>query len=210
MSSGPGAWIRAKGPSGHRRSRRKINYVTKTITSNASIAGPVDWTSLGPSELVGDLEQTHHAYLRDALPHLAELLGRVTEEHGDRHPELHDVCATFNELREELQAHLLKEEQVLFPMIREMYESTDVLNSRCGSLQVPLGVMSGEHETTVELLERLRTQTSVYSPPRDCCASYVALYVGMAELEADTHLHIHKEDNVLFAAVLAEELRRKF
>ena len=29
-----------------------------------------------------------------------------------------------------------------------------------------------------------------------------ALYEGLAALEADTHLHIHKENNVLFPAVL--------
>ena len=30
-----------------------------------------------------------------------------------------------------------------------------------------------------------------------------------AELEADTHLHIHKENDQLFPAVVAEELRSK-
>ena len=41
--------------------------------------------------------------------------------------------------------------------------------------------------------------------PDDGCASYQALYTGLAELEADTHLHVHKENNVLFPAVLETE-----
>lgn len=39
-------------------------------------------------------------------------------------------------------------------------------------------------------------------------ASYEALYAGLAELETDTHLHIHKGNKVLFPAAIAEEVRR--
>ena len=37
------------------------------------------------------------------------------------------------------------------------------------------------------------------------CASYRAPYLGLPELEADTHQHVNKESNVLFPAVLAAE-----
>jgi len=33
------------------------------------------------------------------------------------------------------------------------------------------------------------------------------LYRGLAELEADTHLHVHKENNVLFP--LVEQIERR-
>ena len=39
---------------------------------------------------------------------------------------------------------------------------------------------------------------SDYVVPADGCASYTALFPGLEELEADTHLHVHKENNVLF------------
>lgn len=35
--------------------------------------------------------------------------------------------------------------------------------------------------------------------------SYTALYAGLAEVEADTHLHVHKENNLLFPAALEAE-----
>ena len=40
--------------------------------------------------------------------------------------------------------------------------------------------------------------------PDDGCASYEALYRRLEHLEEDTHVHIHKENNMLFpmAAVL--------
>jgi len=167
-----------------------------------------DWVSLDPPGLVDHLEQTHHVYLGEALPHLAALFTHVIEAHGERHPELHDVHATFGELRRDIEPHLLKEEQVLFPMIRELFESRGAPTFYCGSLQNPIGVMCLEHDKVGELLARLRAQTAAYVTPGDVCARYGALYAALAELEADTHLHIHKENNVLFPAVAAEELRQ--
>jgi regulator of cell morphogenesis and NO signaling len=65
--------------------------------------------------------------------------------------------------------------------------------------------MLREHDIAGDLLARLRTLTGGYAAPEDGCGSYRALYDGLAELEADTHLHVHKENNVLFPAVLALE-----
>ena len=61
--------------------------------------------------------------------------------------------------------------------------------------------MADEHETVGALLEELRRVTSGYSVPQDGCASYAACYRALADLEADTHLHVHKENNLLFPAV---------
>ena len=57
------------------------------------------------------------------------------------------------------------------------------------------------HDRAGELLARLRELTGGYRAPDDGCASYPAQYEGLAELEADTHLHVHKENNVLFPMV---------
>ena len=54
----------------------------------------------------------------------------------------------------------------------------------------------------------LRRLTDGYTPPADGCASYVACFAAMAELEEDTHLHIHKENNVLFPLVFRLEAER--
>jgi len=93
-------------------------------------------------------------------------------------------------------------------MIRQLAESEATPDFHCGSLQNPIGVMLFEHDRAGELLRQLRSLTSGYVPPADGCASYTALYAGLAELEADTHMHIHKENSVLFPAVIAEEQRR--
>ncbi len=172
-------------------------------------APDVDWASMGPAELVDHLEATHHAYLHTELPRLAALVDKVVGAHGTRHPELLDVAAHYAELRAELVPHLAKEEQVLFPMIRELEASETAPDFHCGSLQNPISVMLHEHDRAGELLASLRTITDGYEAPADGCASYRALYDGLAELESDTHLHVHKENNLLFPAVLVLEAEHR-
>ena len=65
----------------------------------------------------------------------------------------------------------------------------------------PISVMLREHDAVGVLLAQLRRLTDDYTPPADACASYTACFAGLATLEDDTHLHIHKENNVLFPLV---------
>ena len=178
-----------------------LNRVSETEPE----AGSEGWTSMSPTELVDHLEATHHAYLREALPRAAVLADKVASVHAERHPELAVVSGLVAELRAELEPHLLKEERILLPMIRELGAATQTPQFHCGSLANPIRVMAFEHDTAGDLLARLRAATSGYAVPDDGCASYQALYVTLAELEADTHLHVHKENNVLFPAVLDAE-----
>jgi regulator of cell morphogenesis and NO signaling len=163
------------------------------------------WATMGPAPLVDHLEATHHAYLHTDLPRLGALVKKVAAVHGARHPELQAVEATYGELRADLEPHLLKEELVLFPMVRQLAAGSA---GPCGSAQNPISVMLAEHDRVGEILEQLRRLTNGYSVPADGCASFRALYEGLAELETDTHLHVHKENNVLFPAVLALEVRQ--
>jgi regulator of cell morphogenesis and NO signaling len=166
-----------------------------------------DWASIGPVELVNHLEAVHHAYLHTELPRLDALADKVTGVHGDRHPELHEVRTTYRALQADLEPHLMKEERALFPMIQELATASTPPAFHCGSLQNPISVMMTEHDRAGELLSTLRAQTNGYRTPADGCASYRAFYEGLAELETDTHLHVHKENNVLFPAVVALEQR---
>lgn len=178
--------------------------VLEAIAATGATGAP-DWAELGPAALVDHLESTHHAFLHAELPRLDALSAKVLSVHGGRHPELADVRRTFEALRDDLEPHLAKEEQILFPMIRQLAAAAESPEFHCGSLQSPIRVMELEHDRAGDLLLALRTITGGYEPPADGCASYQALYAGLAELEADTHLHVHKENNLLFPAVAALE-----
>jgi regulator of cell morphogenesis and NO signaling len=165
-----------------------------------------DWTSMDVIALVDHVVVTHHVYLWNELPRLSALIAKVTLAHGMKHPELREVAAVYDELRSDLEPHLLKEERVLFPMIRELATGSAPPAFHCGSVRNPISVMLTEHDRAGDLLARMRSLTQGYAPPADGCASFEACYRGLAELEADTHLHIHKENNLLFPMVVELEV----
>lgn len=181
--------------------------VAKLDQTPAAPRGDSDWSQLDMAELVDHVESTHHVYLAGAFARLDALAEKVAGVHGERHPELADVHATYRALRADLEPHLMKEEQILFPMIRELATATRSPSFHCGTLSNPISVMTSEHDRAGELLARLRALTDGYLVPADGCASYQLLYSGLAELEADTHLHVHKENNLLFPAAVEAERR---
>lgn len=181
--------------------------VARDLAATAVGSSAEPWSGMGPAELVDHIEATHHAYLHAELPRIEALLDKVQGVHGERHPELAFVQASFDELALELDPHLAREERILFPMIRQLFADADADGARIAvpdraAVAGPIRVMLVEHDRAGELLERLRGLTTGYRPPDDACASYTALYAALQELEADTHLHVHKENNVLFPAVL--------
>ena len=173
-----------------------------TVTATAE---PSEWTTMPADVLVDHIEATHHRYLWDELPRVAKLVDKIVMVHGERHPELVETALCFSQVQADLEPHLAKEERVLFPMIREFAASAGAPSFHCGSLHNPISVMLSEHDAVGDLLAKLRRLTNDYTPPSDGCATYAACFAAMAEIEADTHLHIHKESNVLFPLVLRLE-----
>lgn len=156
-----------------------------------------EWAGLDAVGLAAHLETTHHRFLWDELPRLAALAEKVHSVHGERHPELAQVVASFTELRTDLEVHLTKEERVLFPLIRRL-ASGDSVAGHCGTIRNPIGVMWQEHDRAGDLLADLRRSTDGYRVPDDGCASYRLLYEGLEHLEHDLHTHIMKENSHLF------------
>jgi regulator of cell morphogenesis and NO signaling len=103
---------------------------------------------------------------------------------------------------------MMKEERVLFPLVKQLEEARAPFPIHCGTVENPIRVMVHEHETVGLALQQMRELTDKYQAPADGCASFEALYDGLARLETDLHRHIHKENNILFprAAVLEAAL----
>jgi regulator of cell morphogenesis and NO signaling len=182
-----------------------------TVTELSQVGRPsksAKWTTMAADVLVDHLEVTHHRYLWAELPRVTALMDKIVSVHSTRHPELVEIASCFAQMRAELEPHMIKEERVLFPMVRELATSTGMPTFHCGSLRNPIAVMLSEHDAVGDLLAGLRRLTQGYTPPSDGCASYVACFSAMEGIEADTHLHIHKENNVLFPLVVRLEAER--
>lgn len=154
--------------------------------------------NLTMTELADDIERTHHAYLREELPRLGDLVKKVSAVHGQAHPWLTGLTSVYAELVAELEPHMLKEEQILFPMIRELDQAATAPSFHCGSVGNPIRMMEMEHQNAGAALDRIREMTTDYEIPEGACNSFRAMLSGLEHLEADLHLHIHKENEILF------------
>lgn len=177
-------------------------------TVTASSDAPVDWTTRPLTELADHIEQTHHAYLRRELPRLGQMVRKVAAVHGECHPWMLEVDGVFAGLAGELDSHMMKEEQVLFPLIRAMERDGAAGDSGCGQgIGNPVAVMEHEHDDAGRALERMRELSSDYTPPAEACNTFRAVLDGLRELEQDMHQHVHKENNILFPRAM--ELERQ-
>ncbi|MGD9719918.1 MAG: iron-sulfur cluster repair di-iron protein [Pirellulales bacterium] len=163
----------------------------------------VDWTEESLTRLADHIVARHHAYLRDMLPGLGNLMEDILAKHPIAYPSLAALRDVYVAMWDELCSHMMKEEVVLFPYIRSM-ETADrsgVLCTNefpCGSVLAPIHVMREEHREAADALKRMRELAGGFRPPRDACNSYRVLMAGLREMEEDLHLHIHKENNILF------------
>jgi regulator of cell morphogenesis and NO signaling len=157
-----------------------------------------DWTRASLADLIDHIVTTHHSYMRRALRRLETLAAKVGIEHWQQHPELLRLYDMIDRLCEELTVHMSKEEMILFPMIERLEAGEPVAGMFAGGLEGPIEVIEHEHARCAAMLSELRRITKNYAPPADACASYRALFTGLAALEADLHQHVHKENNILF------------
>ncbi len=170
--------------------------------SRADVNSEPDWTKATMSALVDNILNQHHEYLRNALPHLGEMAEKVYNVHGESHPELLNVLQTFAGIFQELDSHMYKEENILFPAIKRLEQGT-MPPAAAAQLFGPVSVMEAEHAAVGAELEKLRNLTNNYTPPDGACNTYRGLFAGLEELERDLHWHIHKENNILFPRALA-------
>jgi regulator of cell morphogenesis and NO signaling len=159
--------------------------------------------------LIERIESTHHAYIRSASPTIGNYLARLRDVHGARHPELHRVAALFDQLSVDLAQHLLKEEQVLFPYVRDLVDHAaqpcGVLQSPFGTVENPIRMMEREHREAADELRIIRELTNSYAAPADGCTMYIVCMLELARFERDLHRHVHLENNVLFPRAIELE-----
>jgi regulator of cell morphogenesis and NO signaling len=156
---------------------------------------PKRWDEADLDALIDHILVTYHRPLAEELPRLALMALKVFKVHGQRQPKmLGDILSTFLGLKAELESHMMKEEKILFPMIRQRQGS---------STAAPVAVMKHEHESAGQALERLRELTNGYQVPEGACNTWRALWHGLADLEESMHVHIHLENNILFPRALA-------
>ncbi|WP_407668444.1 iron-sulfur cluster repair di-iron protein [Ornithinibacillus halophilus] len=155
-----------------------------------------DWDAIPASQLIDHIVHTHHAYLNDELAPLGQFVTKIFRVHGAKHPHLKELHRIYHELKLELEEHTIKEDEEVFPLIKE-YE-LNPSEALLEKIRIANGGLEDEHDVAGDLLKRIRVITNDFTPPVEACNSYRITYARLADLESDTFQHIHLENNVLF------------
>lgn len=154
----------------------------------------VRWDEEPIPALIEHIVRTFHEPHREELPRLVAMAKKVNNVHGHRNPDaLAGIEHTIMALRAELEQHMMKEEQILFPMIA---------SGQGAMAGGPISVMEQEHVEAGEMLRRLRELTDDYTLPEDACNTWRALWAGLEDFERAVHEHIHLENNILHKRAL--------
>lgn len=151
------------------------------------------WDDAPLTELIEHLLTRFHEPHRAELPRLIELAHKVERVHGEKPSCPRGLAEFLEHSLVELEQHMQKEEEVLFPLIRA---------GRGRMAVMPVQVMEQEHNDHGARLAQMRKLAHDYEPPEEACGSWRALYLGLAELERDLMQHIHLENNALFPRAL--------
>jgi regulator of cell morphogenesis and NO signaling len=160
-------------------------------------------------ELATHIINKHHKFTRQEIGRFNTLVEKVYAAHSDNHPELARMKVLVGELSADLEPHMMKEEQILFPYITRMEAAARqhlaIPPSPFGTVGNPIRMMMMEHDRAGEIFKEIRAISSNYTVPADGCLSYQTLYGALAELEKDLHQHIHLENNILFPRAVEME-----
>lgn len=153
------------------------------------------WESQSSSQLVDHIISHYHESLRRDMPALIDAARRVERVHAAKPAVPAGLAEELVEFWTEMQQHMMKEERVLFPMLRT--------GLRGAQVYMPVRVMEHEHDEHAVHLARIRELTGDLQLPEHACATWTALYDGLIQIEAELMEHIHLENNVLFRRALA-------
>jgi regulator of cell morphogenesis and NO signaling len=176
---------------------KELNEVFTKTDQHAALLNYITLT-----QLCDYIIAVHHAYVRQSGEQIFSYLEKIAAKHGGRHPELLKILNLFTQIKDEMKEHMFKEENVLFPRIKELekhsLENSPLALPASGYIEAPISVMEHEHDSAGNMLDEIRELTNNYTPPADACTTYRVAFASLQAFEADLHQHVHLENNILF------------
>lgn len=196
--------------------KAKVDYQIlkeELLMMNVPVKKRNDFKKWSLDFLIDHIVNVHHSYIIENIPLVIAYASRVVQVHSKDFPELIQIQRLFSELTIDLSGHLKKEENIVFPYIKEVVEATNngdaTLKSQFESLEDPIKIMEEDHEEAGVIFKRIAKLSNKFTPPAGACNTYKAFYAKLEEFEQDLHTHVHLENNILFpkALNLEKELR---
>ena len=186
-----------------------VNDVINSLTGLDSNEESKNANYWEPDFLIDYIINNHHQYVRRMIPVISLHFDKVASVHGANHPETKQIADLFLAVRQELESHMMKEERILFPYIKQLYNAQKnnepIAPPPFGTIQNPIRMMEAEHQSAGNAMHKIRELSDNFITPEDACNSYKALYSELKEFEEDLHKHIHLENNILFPKAIESE-----
>ncbi len=144
--------------------------------------------------LITVIETRFHAVHRRDLPDLVRLARQVEASHKAHPAAPPGLADLLQRIEWDLEAHMQKEEQGLFPSMRHDEPPAPAA----------IALMLDDHEEHAANLQRLVWLTGDFSIPENACPTWRALYAGARKLAGDLVEHIRIENDVLFPRFAAQ------
>ncbi|MFA6108047.1 MAG: DUF542 domain-containing protein [Candidatus Latescibacterota bacterium] len=172
--------------------------VAEVADEEAAAGGPsLGWGRRPLAELTRHLAESFHQPWRTEGPRLLALARQAAEQPTAADPDRRRALVRVLEaLAEEMEGHLEREEQVLFPWLA---------SGRGATAGAPIRVAQAEHRSLVRSLAEIRELTDdlTSAPEAEADEPWLTLVAGLRVLDEQLREHVHLENNVLFPRALA-------
>ncbi|MBK9193151.1 MAG: iron-sulfur cluster repair di-iron protein [Crocinitomicaceae bacterium] len=186
--------------------KSELELIDQTVDSD------IDFKSWDLDKLTDYIVDKHHKYVTENIPIISQYSDKVAKVHGHANPEVVQINYLFKIIADELDKHMCKEENILFPYIKNLAqvekEAIEFTLPHFGTVQNPINMMEHEHDQVGNYGFKIAELSDNYTPPEHACNTYRVLYAKLKEFEEDLHQHIHLENNILFPRAI--EIEKKY
>ena len=143
----------------------------------------------GVDDIINHILERYHQVHRRELPRLRKLATYVEQVHAGHRAVPAGLSELLARMQAQLESHMDKEEQVLFPLMRAGGNPMIVH---------PIAMMRHKHDDHAAALGTLAAITGDLNLPDDADDSWRVLYAGLGQMVEDLSEHMHIENNILF------------
>jgi len=166
-----------------------------------------DWSEAPLKSLIERLVRDHRSWRAKDFPLIEHLFDRIEDTAGSMQPSgLVSLRRGFYRLRAEMEGHMSREENVLFPAIvdAESHAASGSVGPRpgFGSMQNPITMLEDDHDHEDQFLAGMRDAAQGYQLPEGASENLRTLFGALQALEAAMHAHTRIESSILFARAL--------
>ena len=159
--------------------------------------------------LIDYILNNHHQYIHKMIPVISDLSQKISYEYGEKFSELKSIARIFAVVYKDLKQHMLKEEQILFPYIKQLV-SLNIAGNKSekpyfGMIDNPISMMESDHKNALDEYDNLKKLTNNFTTPEESNEPLKNFLKELRDFGKDLHIHIHLENNILFPKSIALE-----